>query len=665
MASQLCDVCTTIPFQAIHEGTYSIKNGFTWRIGSLHELAQRTSCPFCSFVVNAVCDDKVSGTPRRKTRYETDCMKLKLGAYYFWINGVSIGTRIMFTSGARSHGLEVTNERINPKQVREWLDNCISSHDPDCSLTPLRLRDNAYLRSFRLIDVYNRCIVQFPTRPQYVALSYVWGRGPVCRLLQSNRDELMSPNGLDNYWDQIPLTVKDAISLVRDMELRYLWVDSLCLVQDDREDVMKGINVMDSVYEQCLFSIVASADPTQGLPGVQRPRRVSQISCDVLPGIRLLLSHRMEELIELTPYHQRAWTFQEYFLSRRKVVFLNGMVHFQCRTRYCSEDIRGSLPSSMANLLSSVRLDDDLLDVFYGFSVFLFYYSCRHMTYQSDGLNAMAGLCRRLGERGRCSLLQGIPVSSFDLYLPFQPRAKRIQRREGFPSWSWAGWIGPLHYGHFEPGDKNEWLCNSTWIVWYKRDASGVVSLVWDPEETPDFDSTNTELVGYRERRKFQLGTQSTNSGVPIAYTMPSLNLPLQTVSRPYPMLQFWTMAGFYTVSKSKLHHDFQLEELEDLRYDVYDARHMPCGFLLTDGARPDFQPGRVVELIMLSEDSMWMNSASFSDDEFGRSGDVYWALYIEWDGSIAERRGICQIYRSAVEQSLEPGPVWKEIILG
>jgi hypothetical protein len=312
-------------------------------------------------------------------------------------------------------------------------------------------------------------------------------------------------------------------------------------------------------------------------------------------------------------------------------------------------------------MLSMVQIDDDELGPFSVFSALLFYYSSRTLTFQSDGLNAFAGISQRLAQRYKCRLLQGIPVSSFELYQVFQA-AGALLRRGGFPSWSWAGWIGHLDYGSFDP-DENDWLANNTWIVWYERSTSGVVSPVLHLPASPNLVAADAALTRHRTRRPFQYPGQLTNSWLDTSHTAPSRDPLPDVVCRPYPMLQFWTMAGFYTVSESP--PDSGRVSVEHQCFDVYDVRRRFCGFLLTDSARVDIPSYHMIELAILASHDEGMNTSRFDKKQVGQNGGLYWALQIEWDKGVAERRGICQIYRDALEWSFKPGPVWKEVVLG
>jgi hypothetical protein len=115
---------------------------------------------------------------------------------------------------------------------------------------------------------------------------------------------------LEFVW--LPRTLRDAILLAKRLNIRFLWIDALCLLQNSSDDLEKGVNVMDQVYERAWITIVAANghDANAGLPGVQpgeRPRRslvrlVDQgLSIGVYAGTELQLVRSV--------YESRAWTF--------------------------------------------------------------------------------------------------------------------------------------------------------------------------------------------------------------------------------------------------------------------------------------------------------------------------------------------------------------------
>ena len=77
----------------------------------------------------------------------------------------------------------------------------------------------------------------------------------------------------------IPRIISDAIQLVKDVGQRYLWVDSLCIVQDDDDDKQQQLPSMVSIYSNAELVVVAAAgsDANTGIPGIQgSKRRISQ-----------------------------------------------------------------------------------------------------------------------------------------------------------------------------------------------------------------------------------------------------------------------------------------------------------------------------------------------------------------------------------------------------
>jgi hypothetical protein len=116
----------------------------------------------------------------------------------------------------------------------------------------------------------------------------------------------------------------------------------------------------------------------------------------------------------------------------------------------------------------------------------LIYYTKRKLTYESDALNAIAGVLGRLESRMATRFLQGLPRATFHVALLFKLGANESKdcishRRPNHPSYSWAGW----RYGILQPAfaklieHLNDWLAQWMWIIWYEIDPSGAMTLVW------------------------------------------------------------------------------------------------------------------------------------------------------------------------------------------
>ena len=92
----------------------------------------------------------------------------------------------------------------------------------------------AELRTMRMVDVEEMCVVDAPGKCRYLALSYVWrkARGGIFTLKRGNKTALMTRGGLFPARWSIPDTVWDAVQFVKGIRERYLWVDSLCIYSD-------------------------------------------------------------------------------------------------------------------------------------------------------------------------------------------------------------------------------------------------------------------------------------------------------------------------------------------------------------------------------------------------------------------------------------------------
>ncbi|KAK3613537.1 hypothetical protein LTR56_027824, partial [Elasticomyces elasticus] len=102
--------------------------------------------------------------------------------------------------------------------------------------------------TIRAIDVTRHCIVDLNDGERYVTLSYVWGDAEQLWFKREEEMSLRRPRSLFSKQHLIPRTVRDAIRLVREIGERYLWVDALCIIQDDDDDRLEQIQHMGDIY---------------------------------------------------------------------------------------------------------------------------------------------------------------------------------------------------------------------------------------------------------------------------------------------------------------------------------------------------------------------------------------------------------------------------------
>ncbi|KAG0649026.1 hypothetical protein D0Z07_5064 [Hyphodiscus hymeniophilus] len=221
-----------------------------------------------------------------------------------------MGTKIARLSRTGSPGKLITKAEVEPALATKWLSLCQEYHGDTCAALPSR-RPDRQETPLRLIDVQQLCIVEAAGPCEYFALSYVWGDTPQQPLLQNNVEVLQQWGALIDCWHRIPQTIRDAVQLTQRMNARYLWVDSLCLVQDDESDMRSGIMSMDSIYELATLTLVAAnaADATAGLPGVRKQSRVvRQMVAHINEEVSFLVIHELEAVLKNTAYNGRGWT---------------------------------------------------------------------------------------------------------------------------------------------------------------------------------------------------------------------------------------------------------------------------------------------------------------------------------------------------------------------
>jgi hypothetical protein len=201
---------------------------------------------------------------------------------------------------------------INYSLIKDWMQECQRTHGSMCKHS-FGSRFKEIAPSLRVIDITNRCLTQLPLGSRYVALSYVWGNCDTTKAfatLQSNVNRLIEPGSFDNVLSSSPSVVSDAFDFVRNIGEKYLWIDRICIVQDDAEEKQEIIRLMNLVYENAFITLFAasSKDANAGLPGVrQNSRGCQQLIDRVVPGLELMVPLDLDTLTT-SPWANRAWT---------------------------------------------------------------------------------------------------------------------------------------------------------------------------------------------------------------------------------------------------------------------------------------------------------------------------------------------------------------------
>ena len=269
---------------------------------------------------------------------------------------------------------------------RSWIDYCKNHHRSDCKESA-----TGTVPSMRLIN----CLSVPPrlehARKQctYCALSYVWG--------DNNEADIRCP--FPTLPTKLPRVVEDAVNVTIKLGGRYLWVDRYC-IPESKKAKHKQIDRMDLMYSGAEVTIVYAAgqDASYGLPGAGRTPRHQQPFVKIGEDTYVSMMKDPIDQIKRSKWWERAWCFQEAMLSRRRLVFTDEQVYFQCHSMYCSEvlhqpldqiharDQSMMLPKSFGNALFKEgvigKRPNDVYDV-------IATYSAKNLTFEEDGLQAI------------------------------------------------------------------------------------------------------------------------------------------------------------------------------------------------------------------------------------------------------------------------------------
>jgi hypothetical protein len=263
--------------------------------------------------------------------------------------------------------------------------------------------------------------------------------------------------------------VQDAIEVTRKVGVEYLWVDALCIVQDCDQDKAREISAMDQIYSNALFTIAAgsASGAQQGFLGSrasQSPAHRIPFRCPDGSFGTMLLRPIFDEPHHVSYLDERAWTFQEEFLSSRLVMYNLRTLRWSCKegdhleASYCRE----SPNNYLARWISSSTADSSG-DTWMWATELVSMYSCRKHSVPSDKLTALSAVAKSLAPKFGCSYLAGLWANDLPMQLLWHSghvRATDENSRPAIyraPSWSWASIDGLVEV---EPQDFHHPMCS-------------------------------------------------------------------------------------------------------------------------------------------------------------------------------------------------------------
>ncbi|KAK3291002.1 heterokaryon incompatibility protein-domain-containing protein [Chaetomium fimeti] len=348
--------------------------------------------------------------------------------------------------------------------VLEQIQNCKQNHAV-CSqrsptFQPTRLIHCAgKTGSLRLVELDPITEISCPV--EYVALSYCWGASASFKTTRENIDQ--HRKGFEV--SELPKSLQDAIEVAKKLNVEYIWIDAICIVQGDAADWERESGMMADVYGNACVTIAAlsASSVADGFLHLKRnPLQISRSWSDdhgattalvaqekVRTGLHVsTLRNNWSPTMgtqqgDFDPVQTRGWCFQEEILSNRYVAFSRQEMQWSCRaTSTCQ---CGSLDhgESTGPLRQAPSIQDDP----FGFwAEMLPFYTQRNLSYPHDRLPAISGLARTIQRCTSADYVAGIWLQDLkrSLNWKLQDDINTCPSTYRAPSFSWASIDSPI-----------------------------------------------------------------------------------------------------------------------------------------------------------------------------------------------------------------------------
>ncbi|KAH8803638.1 heterokaryon incompatibility protein-domain-containing protein [Xylogone sp. PMI_703] len=360
--------------------------------------------------------------------------------------------------------------------VASWLKTCLDDHETCGNNSKKRLPT-------RVLDLkpqdHTSDLSLYETKGKsgnWVALSHCWG---AAQMVKTTTKTLKSHIDRINF-QGLPANFQDAITITRKLGYRYLWIDSLCIIQDSVDDWSFEAGQMRNVYQNAVLTIMAeaSSDGGEGIFYTGDSKRKDHTKAIRVPYIgddsdqsacfyvRGCLTPGLESL---TPLRTRGWVLQEDLLSPRIVKYSAEQLFWTCRSLRCCEadpetdrrledifDQRRPIEEIAYTDLSKYEEAKDYLNWWY--SVVVDNFTHRKLTFATDALPATGGIARQVQDSTDFTYLAGLWLEDIQRGLLWIScgQGKRSDKYAA-PSWSWASMIWNL--------GEREWIYDYIHVV--------------------------------------------------------------------------------------------------------------------------------------------------------------------------------------------------------
>lgn len=468
--------------------------------GELARSVQSKSCPECQLLSDAIIIRHkgwasnaaewhsmhlllASGKPAELTYWAPHASQYRIRIQIYRPlanNDLSMGINLPKTIG---EAVEIPRSSGSPESIsliRKWYAECEAEHEL-C---------NPYLTGempSRLLDIQREDPVLVETsqleHARYVALSYCWGIASKHPVVQTT-EATFAKHQAGVRFDSLPVLIRDVIFLAKALAFKYLWIDALCIIQNDADDWNKEAATICQVYSQASLTIITSrSDGTAtSIFGTQKFFDFDAVIYKSVPLIFREDISRAHVINPVTPAGEdkdpicyRGWTFQEAMVSKRAVYFGREELRWECNTwQNCQ---CGQLAKKLPLKCDLENFEYEwyrlwrvvnfcpvpsVKDAFQVWATMVGFYTRRLLTKDRDRLIALAGLAQRFAEvlednfAMRDSYLAGIWKSTIPFHLLWSVLPKGEWEQGGYqssrpscwraPSWSWASMEAPIKY---------------------------------------------------------------------------------------------------------------------------------------------------------------------------------------------------------------------------
>ncbi|KAH7346100.1 heterokaryon incompatibility protein-domain-containing protein [Pyrenochaeta sp. MPI-SDFR-AT-0127] len=362
--------------------------------------------------------------------------------------------------------LGIEDSSVAQAWIRDKLNICDEKHDLchearflEAQHLPTRVLEILGPTQVRLHVNHGQSI-----KDRYACLSHCWG-GIVPLQTTTSRVREFQDQGIP--WDLLPLTFQHAIETTYRLGLKYIWIDSFCIVQDDLDDWRHEGSKMAEIYAGSYITLAATGAPN-GTAGFYQSVRAN-------PGYhdRIYTLHKTEHdpyqiLVreappvspfeqESLPLQQRAWFFQERLLSRRIVHFADDSLYWECLrldVSEASDRTHGGVEKLNRNVqginIVGVTVGDDaqLSGAKRRWHNIVHNYSKCKLTFDKDILPALQGVAAEMKPLRNCAYFAGLWGDNLIFDLLWMAETKSVVQGDKYlaPSWSWAKSIGAVRW---------------------------------------------------------------------------------------------------------------------------------------------------------------------------------------------------------------------------